>query len=270
MAGTANAAVISLLTDFGLADPFVGLVHGVIASIAPHARVIDLCHGIPPQAIDLAGFVLGSAVPYFPTGTIHVAVVDPTVGTERAIVAAEANGQIFLAPDNGLLTVLHDRLGGFVKQVAVTNESYWLPRTSRTFHGRDIFAPVAAHLANGTPLSALGPMLPAIVRRPFPVVETLPDGLRGVVFYVDRYGNLVTNIPADAARQLAARGPLVIRTGRIELRELSPSYASVPVGHCVALVNSFNLLEIAVREGSAAQAIGLGVGAEVVIALDFP
>ncbi len=265
---------IVLLTDFGPGSPYVGEMKGVLASIAPGAPLLDLCHDVRPRNVAEAAFVLGGSWRRFPKESVFVAVVDPGVGSERAIVALETPRAIFLAPDNGLLTyvwegiVKRETVGsqGPVKREtlyrlrSVTARRLFLPRVSNTFHGRDIFAPVAARLARGFPVTLLGPRLPGLRTLPLSRPEALPDGsLRCHVLFVDRFGNLVT----DAAAADLPAGELVVEVADRVIRGLSPSYAAAD--GLLALVDSWDRLEIALRDGAAAAELGLGVGDLVLV-----
>ena len=254
--------VITLLTDFGHRDSYVGVMKGVIANISPLSQVVDLTHGIQPQAILAARFNLLTSYGYFPAGTVHVVVVDPGVGTRRNAIAAEVSSptglQIIVAPDNGLLT-------GFsiVAAVGLTKASYWrTPQPSRTFHGRDIFAPVAAHLANGVKLSELGSFLSVktLVRLTIEDAISTDQGYHGSIQYCDRFGNLVTNIPGHRLdhrpwqMQLAGRSIPYYAT-----------YGDAGAGEVLALVGSHGYVEIAVNGGNAAKAFNVQVGERVVL-----
>jgi S-adenosyl-L-methionine hydrolase (adenosine-forming) len=245
--------VITLLTDFGHGDPFVGIMKGVIASLCIESRVIDLCHGIQPQAVAEAAFWLERSYAWFPPGSLHVAVVDPTVGSERRILAVAALGHYFLAPDNGLLA---DALTGAegARVHALDFARLGLHRPSATFHGRDVFAPVAARLASGgLELAAVGPPVlaqPCVLRAP----ESDGQMLTGEVVTVDRFGNLITNL--DRARVESSRAHHVTLAGRdITLRR---TYADAAPGELLALINAFDVLEVAQRDGNAEQRLGLG------------
>ena len=256
-------SIITLTTDFGAADPFVGVMKGVIVGRAPTARVIDLTHGIPPQDVLAGALVLRHSVAYFPRGTIHLAVVDPGVGSERRALCVETPGALLVGPDNGLLA-LAAAPGEIRRIVHLTEERFFLSPRSRTFHGRDVFAPVAAALAAGTPVEKLGSEVRDMQRLDLPPVVRDAHVLRGQVIYVDHFGNLTTNVSAADLAALAIHVPS-IAIGSVRLRGVSPSYAAVQRGEPVAVVNSWGLLEIAVREGSARDRLGAGVGAAVVI-----
>lgn len=256
-------AWITLLTDFGLRDTYVGVMHGVIAARCPQARVIDLCHGVRAQQVAEAGFLLERAFRYFPAGTIHVAVVDPGVGGERAIVAVEGGGYRFLAPDNGLLTEVVDALGGFYRQVYVTNPDLRLPRGGNTFHGRDIFAPAAAFLAGGGAMEELGPPCPQLHLRKVAAPQVGENCVAGQVVYIDVFGNLVTNIPSPPVFALNESGVVCAQLENQTPIPLRGSYDAVEEGQPVAVIGGFDRVEIGVRNGNAQRYFGIGLGAPV-------
>ena len=255
--------IITLTTDFGAADPFVGIMKGVIAGRAPMAHVIDLTHGIPPHDVLAGALVLRHAVPYFPHGTIHLAVVDPGVGSQRRALCVETPGALLVGPDNGLLS-LAAASGEIRRIIHLTEEHFFLSPRSRTFHGRDVFAPISAALAAGTSVEKLGSEVRDMQRLDLPPVVREAHALRGQVIYVDHFGNLVSNVSAADLATLAVHAPS-IGVGSVRLRGVAPSYAAVQRGEPVAVVNSWGLLEIAVREGSARDRLGAGVGTAVVI-----
>ncbi|MBI1348086.1 hypothetical protein GC163_17570 [bacterium] len=257
------SACITLLTDFGHRDTYVGEMHAVIAGIAPQARVIDLTHDVSPQNVLQGAILLANAVDACPAGTIHVAVVDPGVGSSRAAIAVQAGDRTFIAPDNGLLTVV---LQKFPQQSAVelTNPAYHRQQMSATFHGRDLFSPVAAHLANGVSLAALGPPITLpLVTLPIPEPQQTSNGLRGEVLWVDHFGNLITNLPSshigDNVASVHWRDAAAIPLVRC--------YADADVGTLLALIGSSSRLEVAVRNGSAADVLQGRVGDPVVVEL---
>jgi len=250
-------SIITLTTDFGDADGYVGAIKGVILSLTPHVTVVDISHAVPAQQVRHAARVLKTAVPFFPPGTIHVAVVDPGVGSQRRGIALQTPTAILVGPDNGLFSpFLHECL----TCVALTNPAAHRHPVSATFHGRDIFAPVAAHLANGMPLAALGPVVDDPVTWLEPRPERLSDGrLRAQVVYVDHFGNLVTN-----TRPLTDWGDVQVSIGDTTL-SLRRTYADVAPGELVALVGSSGYLEVALRDGSAVERLGIVVGSPVEI-----
>jgi len=250
-----RSVLVTLLTDFGLQDTYVGQMQAALLAVAPTARLVDLTHAVPPQDVFTGAFLLWAAVEALPAASVHLAVVDPGVGSERRAVAAQARrGDVFVGPDNGLLAPAVDRLGGLVAAVELREPTYWRRgRPSSTFHGRDIFAPVAGHLANGVPLDRLGP--PVDLFRPFELPQ--PSGLDGEIVYVDGYGNLVSNLPASS---LPERYVVLLGEQAIQPQ---PHYQAVPPGQLLALVGSSGLLEISARDASAASITGRGRGAQV-------
>jgi hypothetical protein len=257
---TAPFPILTLTTDFGTKDGFVGTLKGVIWSICPAARIADISHEIPPQNILAGAFSLWRAYPFFPEGTVHVVVVDPGVGTARRPLAVRLGGHTFVGPDNGIFTpMLEDaeKKGCELNIVHLTNEKYFLPEVSRTFHGRDIFAPVAAHLANGIPLEDLGSTIPDPVRLTMQRPERTVDGWRAHVTVIDVFGNCTTDLPAAS---LAEHADLIFRLRGREVRGLVTSYGHKQSGELVALLDSENYVEIAIVNGSAAKTIGAQVG----------
>jgi S-adenosylmethionine hydrolase len=254
----APSGVITLLTDFGLSDPFVGVMKGVILSRFPNARVVDLCHGIRPQAIAEGAFWLERCHGWFPQGTVHVAVVDPGVGSARRVLAASISGHYFLLPDNGLLAEsLTERHGARVLEVDLSKLG--IVPASATFHGRDVFAPVAGGLASGARhFEALG-----VPTRPLPSLLPLPRrtpyGAAGEVLCVDHFGNLITNLDEALARQTGARELRIAGQSIPWLR----TYADAAPGALLALINAFGVLEIAARDGSAESRLNVSRGAAV-------
>lgn len=264
--GSNDVRVISLLTDFGTADAYAGVMHGVIAGIAPWVRVVDLTHEVAPQDVTGAAFLLDTAAPYFPPGTIHVCVVDPGVGSSRRILCVTTARATFLAPDNGLLTRVLDREGAGAVVRSVENRALFLPEVSRTFHGRDVFAPVAARLATGLDPAEVGPVVHDPVRLPLPPDRRLAAGrVVGEVVHVDRFGNLVTNLlTAGLGRSVAAA-----RVGGTDVPgPVSDTYAERPEGAVLLITGSTGHLEVSVRGGSARERLGVGRGAAVEVRVE--
>lgn len=260
-------SIITLTTDFGQRDGYVGVMKGAILSIYPAAVLVDVTHEITPHGIAEAAFIIFCAYRYFPPSTVHLVVVDPGVGTRRRPIAVQTARGIFVAPDNGVLGYILDTERNW-KAVHLNASSYWLPHVSHTFHGRDIFAPVAAHVAAGVPLDQLGTEIDDPVRRPFPKVIAQDEAhLLGSVLYVDRFGNLVTNLPADkvvGGRRVAELGErLRARIGPYVLHGLKRTYGDVAAGEPLLLIGSSDFVEIAVREGNAAATLGMRLGDEV-------
>jgi S-adenosyl-L-methionine hydrolase (adenosine-forming) len=262
--------VIAFLSDFGLQDDFVGTCHGVIARIAPDARVIDVTHGIAPQAVLQGALVLRHTLEYFPVG-IHLAVVDPGVGSSRRPVAVRArDGRTFVGPDNGLLTLAADELG--IEAVhELADERFRLPRVSRTFHGRDVFAPAAAHLAADVPLAELGPAVDerALVRLDAPEPRLGRKQLSGDVLAVDRFGNVATNVRRE---HLAGLGAEVGTTVEIRLAldryyaVVAETFGDAADGDLLLYEDSYGLVTLAISQGSAARLTGARSGDELRIA----
>jgi len=262
-----SVPIITLLTDFGLDDGTVGVMKGVLLSLAPQARLVDLSHAIGPQDVRAAAFVLGRIAPYFPEGTIHLVVVDPGVGTVRRPIAARLGPHFFVGPDNGAATRLMERaerLGQATSFFQLDRPERWLPKVSDVFHGRDLFAPVAAHLANGVALQDLGTIFGDPVRLPLTVPTPIAGGLRGEVEYVDRFGNLRTNIRRE---DIADRRATAVRLGGVEIDSLVRTFGERPAGELITFWGSGDELCVAVVNGSAAARLGIAVGAPVEIRL---
>lgn len=259
-----TAPPIVLLTDFGFRDSYVGVMKGVICNICRSTTVIDLSHNIMPHDVPEAAFVLSASYRYFPEDTIFTCVVDPGVGTSRSIICMRANHQTFLAPDNGLLSVIDDQVGHDVLR-KVTNEEFFLDDASTTFHGRDIFAPVAAHIAEGEDIEELGPPARYLEKLQLPRPVRAPDGsLRGEIIYIDQFGNLITNIHRNIVEHsFATSTPLEVRVKHREIRGLSKAYGDRPEGDLLALVGSSGYLEVAINQGSAASQLGCEKGDSV-------
>ncbi|WP_204137146.1 S-adenosyl-l-methionine hydroxide adenosyltransferase family protein [Halomicronema sp. CCY15110] len=253
---------ITLLTDFGDRDGYVGVMKGIIAGICPAGPVIDLSHNIPPQNLAAARFTLLNAAPYFPAGTVHVVVVDPGVGTARRAIALQLPQGYLVGPDNGVLSGVFDRVSpADIKAVELTEPKYWRsPQPSPTFHGRDIFAPVAAHLAAGVALTALGDSLDpqTLTRIAIPPAEITTEQIIGSIQHSDHFGNLITTIPAAAI----ADQTWVMQVGAVEI-PVGKAYGEVELGHAIALVGSHGWVEIAVNSSSAQARLRLVIGDEV-------
>lgn len=255
--------MITLTTDFGLEDEYLGVIKGVIIGLAPQARLIDLCHTIRPQDIRQASFILQAAAPYFPKETIHLAVVDPGVGTDRRLLAVRAMGQIFLGPDNGILTpLLQDYL--FAEAIVLDCPHLYRQPLSTTFHGRDILAPVAAALANGTGLSSLGTqaLKENLIKLASPTlqIDRIHGNIAGSVIHIDHFGNLTTNIHQDDLAGLTADpASIQIFHKKQQVTGLASAYASGANGQVLALIGSRGYLELAVTNGNAARILGAEV-----------
>jgi S-adenosyl-L-methionine hydrolase (adenosine-forming) len=251
---------ITLTTDFGTASPYVAAMKGVILSLNPEARILDLSHDIPPQDVRHAAFFLASALPHFPPEALHVVVVDPGVGGGRDVLYAEVGAQRLLAPDNGCWTLLYEGRPP-VRVIRLSERRFWRPTISNTFHGRDIFAPVAANLSLGLDPRKLGPAATNWVRLHRPAPTAGPEGILGEVLFVDHFGNLITNIPGEALARHA--GVRWVQVGQHDVPRFVHSYAEADPGALVALVSSDGWLEVAVAQGSAARHLQAGVGTPV-------
>ena len=257
--------IITLTTDFGTRDIFVGAMKGVILGINRKAFPIDITHEINPQDISSASFLLNAVHRTFPKGTTHLVVVDPGVGGPRRGLAVQVEGYYFVAPDNGVLTETLPANTDF-RAVSLDNECYFLNDISNTFHGRDIFAPVAAHLSLGVAMDEFGPLAKDLTRTTISTPEFTKQFIRGQVRYIDRFGNLITNIGKDDVREFCNSGPFTIRVGERITRCLSGSYESGSgEGSLVALVNSFNLLELALYKRNASLELNAAFGTEVLV-----
>jgi S-adenosyl-L-methionine hydrolase (adenosine-forming) len=289
--------IITLTTDFGVGDGYVGTMKGVILSINPQATIVDITHEIAPQNIEQGAFLFASSYKYFPANTIHVVVVDPGVGGARRPIAIQNGETLFVGPDNGILPmaiwgrpVLDDatvheslpwaagrpprmaRMGNlpflsFTAIVHLNNPAYWLPTVSNTFHGRDIFAPCAAHLSLGVPIQALGDPIRQLTRvGPVPNVRRLTDKALGRVIHIDHFGNVITNITEQALSGLD-RERIVVEVGGKQLTGLKRTYSDVGSGQPLALVGSAGHVEIALRNGNAARELGIRMGDGVVVSV---
>jgi len=253
--------IITLTTDFGMQGPYVGAMKGVILAINPEATIVDISHEVGPQAVREAAFCLAAAAGYYPPGTAHVVVVDPGVGTERRVICIEADGQYLIGPDNGVLSWAV-RGASRVWAYELTERRYWRKQVSATFHGRDIMAPAAAHISLGVKPEQLGRPIEDWVRLPWPNVRRAGAAVYGEVLVVDRFGNLITNI---ARGDLAGfdLSKVTVRCGDCRVGSIRRTYGEVPEGELLALFGSTDLLELAVRNGSAADKLAAGPGAPV-------
>jgi hypothetical protein len=262
--------LISLLTDFGTEDPFVGEMKAVIFSICPGAQVIDITHEVQRFDIRMGAFLLVSASPHFPVGTVHVAVVDPGVGTERRPIAVETNRALFVGPDNGLLIPAAMR-GSILHVYALTNRSLMRDTVSFTFHGRDIFAAVAAHLACGTQAKEIGDEITDYVRLSFGEPKFDRHGLACQAIHVDHFGNIVTNVPQQNMDRLNLNAKFVITTPGKRLRaRLVKAYSDIGDKELGLIAGSHGFLEIASRENSASERLKVKAGDSVRVAASTP
>ena len=259
--------VITLLTDFGLSDPFVGMMKGVVLGINPHAVLVDLCHTSEAYEPSEAAFALITAYRYFPKGTIHVAVIDPGVGGPRRPILVTCDGHLFIGPDNGLLTPLAEKAGSSGVR-AITATRYFLHPVSATFHGRDIFAPVAGHLSLGAEPAEFGEPIDDYVRLVLPhAVLSGTSGVKGEILHIDRFGNLVTNVTRADLEHLAAGDSPMAFLVHVAGREVPvvAYYSQVAPAALGAVIGSADYLEIFVNQGDASRLLGIGRGSEVIV-----
>ncbi len=247
-------------------DAYVGIMKGVALGICPAAHLVDLTHAVPPQAIGVGALVLRSAVPYFPDGTVHCAVVDPGVGGARRAVAVRTPRAVLVGPDNGLLAPAAAALGGVTAVHAIENAALCGAAIGRTFHGRDVFAPVAAHLAAGAALVDVGPPLTALTPLSLPAPRAEAGGVHGEVVYIDHFGNLLTNIDRAAFSGFRTQ-TLSVRVHDV-IVPLVTTYGDVASGSALALWSSWDTLEIAVRDGDAARHFGARLGTVVTVSCE--
>ncbi len=253
---------ITLTTDFGLAGPYVASMKGVILGISPGAAIVDISHAVSPQNLHQAATILGAAIPYFPAGTVHVVVVDPGVGSERRPIALFTEQACFVGPDNGVFSRIYKESN--VREIRhLSNPDYHLASVSHTFHGRDIFASVAAHVANGVPPSAFGPTITDPITIDFPAPEQRPDGsIRGQIIYADAFGNLISNIPRQ---WLGVQTGWIFEIGGASIDGLSATYSDVRPEKFVAIGSSTGSVEIAKRNGSAARHLAISTGEVLIV-----
>jgi len=264
--------IITLTTDFGNADHYVGTVKGVMLNINPAATLVDVCNSVPAYDVLAGALTLAQAYSFFPAGTIHVVVVDPGVGSARRAILADTGKYLFVAPDNGVLSLVYEREPRLSVR-HITAEHYFLQPVSSTFHGRDVFAPIAAHLSKGVQVEKMGEVIGDYRRFAIPRPKTTgANSLQGVVIKVDTFGNLVTNIrPHDLPQVFVAHpgpgsaAPAAFRVlvGKGEVRTLRSAFAEAPPGEVFAILGSMGYVEIASNRGSAAQALAAGKGSEV-------
>ena len=252
--------VLSITTDFGITNGFVGVMKGVIYGIAPDVKIVEITQLVSPQNVREGAYAMWRAVPFFPPGSVHVGVVDPGVGTKRRPIGARLGEQYFIAPDNGLLTPLildAEQNGEPIEFVHLDNPKYWLPKVSNTFHGRDIFAPTGAHLATGVSLRDMGTPIDDPVQLDLPRPEKTEYGWLAHVTIIDVFGNLTTDLPA---KSLDGHGNVLVRIREHEIDGIIESYGHRRPGDLVAVVDSEYYIEVAVVNGSAARKLGAQVG----------
>src|SRR5579883_743868 len=245
--------IITLTTDFGLSDPIVGIMKGVILGIAPEAQIVDISHEIRSYDIIEGAFLIESTYKYFPDGTVHVVVVDPGVGSARRPIAAASHGHLFVAPDNGVLSGVLDS-----EVYHITNRSLFLNSVSQTFHGRDIFSPVAAHLVKGTPIDSVGQRILDFIKKPLPKPRQQGDKLVGTVLRIDKFGNIITNL-----RRKNLAEDFMIDVAGLQITRLYTNFSEADPGEFFAIEGSTGFIELALNQGSAADKLKVVRGAEI-------
>lgn len=256
--------VISLITDFGLKDNFIGVLKAVILRINPNAKIVDVCHEVEPQDILEAAFLLKSSFRYFPTGTVHLVVVDPGVGSRRKKILVRTKNYFFIGPDNGVLSLALKNEPP-IETIEITNEKYFLQPTSNTFHGRDIFAPTCAYISKGEDIGEFGRRIKSFKDLELPKVKMTSKNLTGEIIYIDRFGNLVSNIDRDLLEGFIKNRRFKIRIKDKAIYNLSHSYSEGIHLKPIALIDSYNYLEIAIKQRSAADYLGVNKGSKICV-----
>jgi S-adenosylmethionine hydrolase len=260
--------VISLTTDFGLSDPYVAEMKAVILNLCPDARIVDISHNVDKFDIRIGAFILTCAAPYFPEGTVHVAVIDPDVGTKRRPLLIQTKKAFFIGPDNGVL-VLAANNQGITHIYEITNPQLMLPKVSSTFHGRDIFAPAAAHLVNGTELKEFGPEIKKITRPNFAEIAQKKNEIVGEVLHIDSFGNIITNISQEQLESMDMGETANVKIGNAKLKlKLCKTYSETKEHIPLALIGSHGFLEISMNKGDAAQVLKIQRGDRTVLHRD--
>lgn len=255
--------LISLLTDFGVRDTYAASLKGIILQICPTARIIDITHLVPPQDVAAGAYLLKTVYRDFPHGTIFLAVVDPGVGSSRHALAIKTPDYIFVGPDNGIFSWIVGEEPLFEAR-RLDNPKYWRSEVSHTFHGRDIFAPVAAHLARGVPIQLLGPPCTPLVL-PSAAIQETPEELIGAVIHIDHFGNAITNITRQALERFAGKGRITVHIKNATIHGTVKTYADGSPGALCALIGSSDFLEVALVEGSAVSAYGISKGDPITV-----
>jgi S-adenosyl-L-methionine hydrolase (adenosine-forming) len=258
----ARPRIVALYTDFGHRDVYAGVLRATVNVLAPEAEVLDMVHGVPPGDRHAAAYMLLSAVPYLPRGTVHLCVVDPGVGTERRVVAVRAAGHTFVGPDNGVLAPVVEALGGPAEVRHATNERLWRARPSPTFEGRDVMAPLVGHLVRGIDFAVVGDEAPGLVELPGFAPEVTPSRVTGRVLHTDHFGNLVTSVvPGDLE---GGAGQWHARVAGQVVQRWATTYGDAPSGELLLYTGSVGFVEVAVRDGRAAGRLSAGSGTDVV------
>lgn len=254
---------ITLTTDFGNSDQYVSAMKGVILGINPAVRLVDVSHEIPPQDVMAAAWVLKNSAFLYPPDTVHLVVVDPGVGTTRKPVAVHIGEQFFVGPDNGLFSLVADDRPYVAYEL--NNEEYWRIHLSNTFHGRDIFAPVAAHLSRGVPVGKVGNRIDELITYHWALPIADEEGIQGWVVHIDHYGNLITNISEELVHSVAGGQKVKIYAGSTIIKEMSSTFGNVAEGEASAIIGSSGMLEVIVNKGNAAKLLSVEKGAPVTV-----
>jgi len=257
--------VITLTTDFGLQDYYVSAMKAVMLGISPDVRLVDISHEIPSQDIMAGSWVLKNSAMLFPPETVHLVVVDPGVGTDRNAIALQIEDQYFIGPDNGIFSLLTQEQD--FKAIRLSNPEYWRTERSSTFHGRDIFAPAAAHISRGVPLEKLGEPLDDLVTYRWTVPISDKDGIEGMVIHIDKFGNLITNITKSLIEDVVGEKGIKIYVGNTILDEIASTFGTVAEGEPVAYIGSSGMLEIGINKGNAGEMLGVQKGAQISLIL---
>jgi S-adenosylmethionine hydrolase len=257
--------IITLTSDFGLQDHYVSAMKAVILGIAPDVRMVDISHEIPPQDIMAGAWVIRNSAFLFPPGTIHLVVVDPGVGTPRHPVALKVNGHYFVGPDNGIFSLFFEEFDH--QAYKLNNKSFWQEGISKTFHGRDIFAPIAAYLSAGVSIEALGEPIEELVTYHWAVPIADKDGLQGWVVHIDRFGNLITNISEELLDEHLQKKQVKIYVGNTMLNRVVSTFGDVEEGEPAGFIGSSGMLEIGINKGNAARMLSVDKGAQISIVL---
>ena len=257
--------IVTLTTDFGLRDPYVAEMKAVILKISPDAKIVDITHEIEKFSVRMGAYILAAACPYFPKGTVHVVVIDPGVGTERKAILIQTENGYFVGPDNGVLALAAKSQS--IKHVyRIENPKFMLPRISHTFHGRDFFAPAAAHLANGIPPSEFGPEISEIVTPKYAKITKRRNTLTGEVIHIDGFGNIITNLREEDCEFVGVRKTVKLKLKDIRLRlKLCKAYSEAKAQQPLVIIGSHNFLEISINQGNAAENFQIRVGDNVTL-----
>ncbi len=257
--------IITLTTDFGLQDHYVSAMKAVMVGIAPEVRFVDVSHEIPPQDIMAGAWVVRNTAFLYPPGTVHLVVVDPGVGTSRHPVVLKVKDQYFVGPDNGVFSLFFNEFE--YQACKLNNKKYWRKGVSRTFHGRDLFAPVAAHLSNGVSMEEIGEPIEDLVTYHWAVPISDKDGIQGWVVHIDRFGNLITNISENLIEDHIKRKDVKIYVGNTMLNQVVTTFGDVEEGEPAAFIGSSGMLEIGINKGNAARMLSVDKGAQISIVL---